>query len=165
MSADQSQHISYYIPCFWRLTFAGDTQHAERLIKWCQTWKFSFMRTGLKLLGMTTTPLCMLNLRATWAVVLLYFLAMDASSSSSNNGGHFRFTLEKWYEWNANFISARSYACKWFTHILEHRDFYYWMWSISLSYQDSSLDVPKGLYPTMTISFCRQNSSNFGWVK
>lgn len=53
------------------------------------------MRLGLKLFGMTTTPLCMLNLRATWAEVLLYFLATDTSSSSFNNGGHFRFTLFK----------------------------------------------------------------------
>lgn len=64
---------------------------------WCkQTWKFSFMRTGLKLFGMTTTPLCTLNLKATWAVVLLYFLAVDTSSSSSSNGGHFKFTLSTW---------------------------------------------------------------------
>ncbi len=59
------------------------------------TWKFSFMRTELKLFGMTTTPLCTLNLKVTWAVVLLYFLAIDTRSWSSNNGGHFRFTLLK----------------------------------------------------------------------
>lgn len=62
-----------------------------------QTWKFSLMRTGLKLFGMTATPLCRLNLKATWAVVLLYFLATDTRSSSSNNGGHLRFTLWKWF--------------------------------------------------------------------
>lgn len=61
-----------------------------------QTWKFSFMRIELKLFGMTTTPLCTLNLKATWAVVLLYFLATDTSSSSSKSGEHFRFTLWKW---------------------------------------------------------------------
>lgn len=60
-----------------------------------QTWKFSFIRTGLKLFGMTTTPLCTLNLRATWAEVFLYFLASDTSSSSSSSGGHVRFTLLK----------------------------------------------------------------------
>lgn len=53
------------------------------------------MRIELKLFGMTTTPLCTLNLKATWAVVLLYFLATDTSSSSSKSGGHFRFTLWK----------------------------------------------------------------------
>lgn len=89
ISADQLQHISVYSSCFWYCCYITWFQYQ-------QTWKFSLMWTGLKLFGMTTTPLCTLNLKATWAVVLLYFLASDTSSSSSNNGGHFRFTLWKW---------------------------------------------------------------------
>lgn len=58
------------------------------------------MRAGLKLFGMTTTPLCTLNRRHTWAVVLLYFLAIDTSRSSSSIGGHFRFTLY----WNSDIL-------------------------------------------------------------
>lgn len=61
-----------------------------------QTWKLSFMRRWLKLFGMTTTPLWTLKRSATWALLLLCFLAMATRSSSSNNGGHVTFTLLKW---------------------------------------------------------------------
>lgn len=87
----QSQHISKYISCFFFRLYPACWIAAYK-----QTWKFSFMRIELKLFGMTTTPLCTLNLKATWAVVLLYFLATDTSSSSSKSGEHFRFTLWKW---------------------------------------------------------------------
>lgn len=33
------------------------------------------------------------------------------------------------------------------------------------TYHDSSLEVPKGLYPTITMSCCLQNSRSLGWVK
>lgn len=57
------------------------------------TWKLCLILSGLKLFGITTTPLWTLNRRATWALLLLYFFPMDTSSSSSSRGGHFTFTL------------------------------------------------------------------------
>ena len=75
------------------------------------TSKFSFIRAGLKLFGMTTTPLCTLNLRDTCAVVFLYFLAMDVSSSSSNNGGHLRLTLFERCEKITNQMMTQTLYC------------------------------------------------------
>lgn len=57
------------------------------------TWKLCLILSGLKLLGITTTPLWTLKRRATWALLLLYFFPIDTSSSSSSRGGHFTFTL------------------------------------------------------------------------
>lgn len=58
------------------------------------TWKLCWILSGLKLLGITTTPLWTLKRRATWALLLLYFLPIDTSSSSSSSGGLFTFTLK-----------------------------------------------------------------------
>lgn len=33
------------------------------------------------------------------------------------------------------------------------------------TYHVSSLEVPNGLYPTITMSCCLQNSKSLGWVK
>lgn len=63
---------------------------------WYQpTWKLCVILSGLKLLGITTTPLWALKRKATWALLLLYFFPMDTSSSSSSKGGHFKFTLKQ----------------------------------------------------------------------
>lgn len=62
------------------------------------TWKFSLMRCGLKLFGMTTTPRWMLKRKATCAAVLLYFLPMAFSTGSFSKGGEDTFTLEKNWE-------------------------------------------------------------------
>lgn len=59
------------------------------------TWKLCLILSGLKLLGITTTPLWTLKRRATWALLLLYFFPMETSSSSSSRGGHFTFTLNQ----------------------------------------------------------------------
>lgn len=62
------------------------------------TWKFSLIRCGLKLFGMTTTPRWMLKRKATCAAVLLYFLPMAFSTGSFSKGGEDTFTLEKNWE-------------------------------------------------------------------
>lgn len=87
LKTDVSQHISCFTSGLLFLSRCTSPEPCK------QTSKFFCMRTWLKLFGMTTTPLCTLNLRATWAEVLLYFLATETRSSSSNSGGHFRFTL------------------------------------------------------------------------
>lgn len=74
------------------------------------TWKLCLILSGLKLLGMTTTPLCTLKRSATWALLLLYFLPIDTRSSSSSRGGHFRFTLkhrQKTAHWKHNWVGDR----------------------------------------------------------
>lgn len=59
------------------------------------TWKFSLMRCGLKLFGITTTPRWTLKRKAICAAVLLYFLPMAFSTGSFSKGGEDTFTLEK----------------------------------------------------------------------
>lgn len=68
-----------------------------------RTWKLCLILSGLKLLGITTTPLWALKRRATWALLLLYFLPIDTRSSSSSRGGHFTFTLNRRHKkrWNS----------------------------------------------------------------
>ena len=51
--------------------------------------------SGLKLLGMTTTPRWMLKRRTIWATVLLYFFPSVFRNGSFSKGGTETFTLKK----------------------------------------------------------------------
>lgn len=75
--------------CVWQM-FSLHALHFGKA-----TWKLCVILSGLKLLGMTMTPLWILKRRATWALLLLYFFPMDTRSSSSSMGGHFKFTLNQ----------------------------------------------------------------------